>query len=121
MDVRNNCGKKFNQLSGEDATFLAFLINGGNGCISVTANVTPKLCAKIYNSWVRGDIGECMRLNQLLYPLNKALFLESSPCPVKYALSKIKKCNNILRLPLTSVNKSTMIAVDKALKNLNLI
>ena len=121
MDVRDNCGKKFNQLSGEDATFLAFLANGGNGCISVTANVVPRLCAKIYNAWIKREVDEAMRLNQLLYPLNRALFLESSPCPVKYALSKLKRCRNILRLPLTSIEKSTMIQVDKALKKLELI
>ncbi len=121
MEIRYNCGEKFNQLSGEDATFLAFLANGGNGCISVTANVVPGLSAKIYNSWKKREVDEAMRLNQLLYPLNRALFLESSPCPVKYALSKLKKCNNTLRLPLTSIKRSTMVEVDKALKKLDLI
>ena len=121
MDVIVNCGKNFHQLSGEDATFLAFLINGGVGCISVTANVVPKLCAEIYNSWIRGDVKKSMKLNQLLYPLNRALFLESSPCPVKYALSKLNKCENILRLPLTSVNKNTKNEIDLVLKKLQLI
>ena len=62
-----------------------------------------------------------MKLNQLLYPLNRALFLESSPCPVKYALSKLNKCENILRLPLTSVNKNTKNEIDLVLKKLQLI
>jgi len=121
MNVIQNCGKKFIQLSGEDATFLAFLINGGVGCISVTANVVPGLCAQIYDSWINRQIEESMRLNQLLFILNKALFLETSPCPVKYALSKLKRCKNILRLPLTTVTKSTMFEIDKALRKLNLI
>ncbi len=121
MDVKLNCGANFHQLSGEDATFLAFLVNGGIGCISVTANVAPKLCAQIYNSWRDRNIEESMKLNFQLYALNKALFLETSPCPVKYALSKLKKCKNLLRLPLTPVSKSTMNEIDKSLKNLDLI
>ena len=121
MDVIENCGKNFIQLSGEDATFLAFLVNGGIGCISVTANIVPGLCSEIYNSWLKRDYEKSMRLNQHLYSLNKALFLESSPCPVKYALSKLKRCKNILRRPLTSIKKSTMVEVDKALEKLDLI
>jgi 4-hydroxy-tetrahydrodipicolinate synthase len=120
MEVRHNCGGKFHQLSGEDATFLAFLINGGMGCISVTANVTPRICAEIYNNWKKKNFDEAMRLNFLLYPLNKALFLETSPCPVKYALSKLKRCKNIMRLPLTSINQETKNEIDKVLNNLNL-
>ena len=115
-----NCGKNFHQLSGEDSTFLAFLANGGVGCISVTANIVPNLCAEIYNNWIMGNIKESMKLNQLLYPLNKVLFLESSPCPVKYALSKLNKCENILRLPLTSVNNNTKKQIDEVLKKLHL-
>ena len=121
MEIKYNCGKDFYQLSGEDATFLAFLMSGGIGCISVTANVAPKLSAQIYESWKNGNFEESMKLNYLLYPLNRALFLESSPCPVKYALSKMNKCLNKLRLPLTSVNKETMDEIDRVLKNLNLI
>tara|TARA_Y200000002_G_C22660887_1_gene655673 strand:+ start:298 stop:1182 length:885 start_codon:yes stop_codon:yes gene_type:complete len=120
MEVRMNCGKNFHQLSGEDSTFLAFLANGGIGCISVTANIVPNLCAEIYNNWIIGNIKESMKLNQLLYPLNKVLFLESSPCPVKYALSKLNKCENILRLPLTSVNNNTKKQIDEVLKKLHL-
>ena len=121
MEVRRICGKNFVQLSGEDATFLAFLMNGGTGCISVTANVVPKISSQIYESWKNKDFVRCMELNHLLYPLNKALFLQSSPCPVKYALSKMNKCFNILRLPLTPVNEDTMNEIDLVLKHLNLI
>ena len=121
MEVRRSCGKNFIQLSGEDATFLAFLMNGGTGCISVTANVVPKISSQIYESWKNKDFIKSMELNHLLYPLNNALFLQSSPCPVKYALSKMNKCSNILRLPLTPVNEDTMNEIDLVLKHLNLI
>ena len=120
MEVRRTCGKNFIQLSGEDATFLAFLMNGGTGCISVTANVVPKISSQIYESWKNKDFIKSMELNHLLYPLNNALFLQSSPCPVKYALSKMNKCSNILRLPLTPVNEDTMNGRDLVLKHLNL-
>ncbi len=121
LDVREVCGKNFYQLSGEDSTFLAFLVSGGIGCISVTANVIPKVCSAIYELWKRRKIDEAMNLNFLSYPLNKVLFLETSPAPVKYVLSKMKKCKNILRLPLVSVENETKVKIDKILKDLGLI
>ena len=121
MDVKLACGEDFHQLSGEDATFLAFLVNGGVGCISVTANVTPRISAEVYNSWKKGDIETAMKLNYKLFPLNKVLFIETSPSPIKYALSKLNKCSNILRLPLVSVSESTKHEIDRALEQLDLI
>ena len=121
LDVRQECGENFIQLSGEDATFLSFLVNGGVGCISVTANVVPRLCANIYELWKKQNIKEAVDLNFKLFPLNKALFLETSPSPVKYALSKLKKCHNILRKPMVVVQKNTETIIDKSLKDLNLI
>ena len=121
LEISNLCGDKFIQLSGEDATFLAFLVSGGSGCISVTANVAPKLCSELYNSWVKQDLKRCMEINSILYPLNKALFIETSPCPVKYALSKMKRCTNKLRLPLVSVKNETKNEIDITLKNMKLI
>jgi|TARA_Y100000022_G_C13245529_1_gene374590 4-hydroxy-tetrahydrodipicolinate synthase len=121
LDILNLCGDKFIQLSGEDATFLAFLISGGSGCISVTANVAPKLCAELYNNWIKQDIKKCMEINSILYPLNKALFIETSPCPVKYALSKMQRCSNNLRLPLVSVKNETKKEIDIILKNMKMI
>ncbi len=120
MDVKLACGDNFHQLSGEDATFLAFLVNGGVGCISVTANITPRLCAEVYNSWKNGNIETAMELNYKLFPLNKVLFLETSPSPVKYALNQLNKCSNILRLPLVSVSDSTKYEIDKVLDKLDL-
>jgi 4-hydroxy-tetrahydrodipicolinate synthase len=121
LDVRQECGENFIQLSGEDATFLSFLISGGVGCISVTANVVPRLCANIYELWKKQKIKEAIDLNFKLFPLNKALFLETSPSPVKYALSKLKKCHNILRKPMVVIQKNTETIIDKSLRDLNLI
>ena len=121
LEVRTNCKESFQQLSGEDATFLSFLISGGVGCISVTANVVPGLIANIYNLWKSKKINEAMSLNFKLYPLNNVLFSETSPSPVKYALSRMGKCHNILRKPMVSIEKETEKKIDVTLKDLNLI
>ena len=97
------------------------MISGGVGCISVTANVVPSLSATIYNLWKSQKINEAMSLNFKMYALNNVLFSETSPSPVKYALSRMKKCKNILRLPLVSVEKTTKNRIDKVLKGLRLI
>ena len=107
LEVKTNCENNFQQLSGEDATFLSFLISGGIGCISVTANVVPNLSAKIYNFWKSKKINEAMSLNFKMFPLNNVLFLETSPSPVKYALSRMGKCQNMLREPMVPVEKET--------------
>ncbi len=80
-------GADFCQLSGEDATALPFLIQGGVGCISVTSNVAPKLTAQMHTAWRAGDIKKAMEINERLMPVNDAMFCETSPGPVKYALS----------------------------------
>ena len=121
LEVRTNCKESFQQLSGEDATFLSFLISGGVGCISVTANVVPGLIANIYNLWKSKKINEAMSLNFKLYPLNNVLFSETSPSPVKYVLSRMGKCLNILRKPMVSIEKETGKKIDITLKDLNLI
>ena len=121
LEVRTNCKESFQQLSGEDATFLSFLISGGVGCISVTANVVPGLIANIYNLWKSKKINEAMSLNFKLYPLNNVLFSETSPSPVKYVLSRMGKCLNILRKPMVSIEKETEKKIDITLKDLNLI
>lgn len=105
----------FCQLSGEDATALAFYAGGGHGCISVTANVAPRLCADMFNAWEAGDIATAVEINKRLYPLNKALFIESNPAPAKYALSTMGKLANELRLPLITVKPSTEAAMRDAL------
>lgn len=113
--LRGLAGKDFCQLSGEDGTAAAFLAQGGHGCISVTANVAPDECAELQVAWQRGNIAEVERLRDLLAPLHKALFFETSPGPVKYALSRLGLCADRLRLPLIPVSPSCREAVDAAM------
>jgi 4-hydroxy-tetrahydrodipicolinate synthase len=108
-------GPDFNQLSGEDATALGFNAHGGHGCISVTANVAPRLCAEFQNSCLDGDYAAALRLQDKLMPLHTALFLETSPAPVKYALSLVGKCSETVRLPMVPVNEKTRAAVREAM------
>ena len=84
-------------------------------------NIIPKICSKIYELWESRKISEAMELNFKIYGLNSVLFSETSPGPIKYALSKIKKCENILRLPLVNVSKKTEKNIDIVLKELGLI
>ncbi len=110
------CGEQFVQLSGEDANTLAFLAHGGHGCISVTANVAPRLCAELHEAWQRGDAGGALAIHRRLLPLHRALFAETSPAPVKYALARLGKCAEALRLPLVPVKAETRRLVDEALR-----
>ena len=121
LETKMNCGSNFDQLSGEDATFLSFLVSGGIGCISVTANVIPKLCSNLYKCWIDRKLDEAMRINDLIYPLNKVLFTETSPSPVKYALSLMGKCENELRLPMVNVNSTTEDLIYNVMHSLSLI
>ena len=121
LETKLNCGGEFIQLSGEDATFLSFLISGGEGCISVSANVIPKLCSRIYTYWKEGKIKEAMEINELIYPLNKVLFIESSPSPVKYALTLKSGCEKNLRLPLVSISEENKTIIKDVMKSLELI
>ena len=121
LETKMNCGSNFDQLSGEDATFLSFLISGGIGCISVSANVIPKLCSDLYKCWTARKIDEAMKINELIYPLNKVLFTETSPSPVKYALSLMGKCENELRLPMVNVNSKTENLIYQVLNSLELV
>jgi 4-hydroxy-tetrahydrodipicolinate synthase len=113
-------GPDFLQLSGEDASALAFLASGGHGCISVSANVAPALCARMHDAWRDGEIAEAMRINQRLFPLNKALFLETSPAPVKYAASILGRSSPALRLPLVETQDLTRRAVEAGLRHAGL-
>ena len=111
----------FCYLSGEDGTALAFLAQGGHGCISVTANVAPKLCSEMQSAWREKDIKKAQDINLSLAPLHNALFLESSPGPVKYAASLIGLCNDETRMPLVDISESTKKIISNCLKNLSLI
>jgi 4-hydroxy-tetrahydrodipicolinate synthase len=110
-------------LGGENQTALAFLAQGGQGWISVTSNVAPRLCVQLYNAWVALQAGQggwelLNRLNLALLPLSDALFLESNPAPTKHALSLLGLCRDELRLPLVSVSSKTADTLAKVLANL---
>jgi 4-hydroxy-tetrahydrodipicolinate synthase len=115
------CGDDFCQLSGEDITALAFLASGGDGCISVTANVAPRQCAEMHEAWQRGDAKGALTIHLRLTPLHKALFLETSPAPVKYAVARLGKCAANVRLPLVAPRESTSARVDAAMVSAGLI
>jgi 4-hydroxy-tetrahydrodipicolinate synthase len=114
-------GEGFNQLSGEDATALGFMAHGGHGCISVTANVAPRLCAEFQGACLRGDYREALRLQDKLMPLHTALFIETNPAPAKYALSVLGKCADTVRLPMVRLADKTRTAVREAMVHAGLI
>ncbi len=111
----------FSQLSGEDATIVAFLGTGGHGCISVTSNVAPGLLSRMHKAWQAGDADEALAIHDRLQPLHAALFVESSPAPVKFAASLLGLCNNELRLPLITVKPETEQLVRDAMVNAGLL
>lgn len=114
---RAGAGEEFCQLSGNDDLALAFNATGGVGCISVTANVAPRLCAEFQAACARGDYAEARRLHDRLYPLHAALFSDASPGPVKYALNRLRPAFSAdLRLPMTPPSETSRAAVDRALQ-----
>jgi 4-hydroxy-tetrahydrodipicolinate synthase len=114
-------GTGFNQLSGEDATVLGFMAHGGHGCISVTSNVAPRLCAEFHEACLKGDYGTALELHDKLMPLHTALFIETNPAPAKYALSVLGKCADTVRLPMVRLAEKTKIAVREAMVHAGLI
>ncbi len=117
-------GSEFIQLTGEDGNVLEFNKRGGTGCISVTANIAPKLCSDFQNfskSKNSNEIKEAERINDLLQPVHKALFIESNPSPVKYAAKLLNLCDDAVRLPLVKIMDSTRETVKKALTSAKLI
>ena len=113
--------KNFCYLSGEDSTALAYLAQGGQGCISVTANVAPKLCSQLHNYWNDQNINKVQEINLRLAKLHHALFIESSPGPVKYAAELINLCSAETRLPLTPIQENTKKIVKDCLLQIGLI
>ena len=121
-DHRMGIGRDFCQLSGNDELALPFNAAGGKGCISVTANVAPTLCAQFQQACADNDLVEARRLNDQLYPLHYAMFEDSSPAPVKYALSKVMEgFTDEVRLPLTPCSEHARRAVDAALEHAGLV
>ena len=118
---RDAMGAGFNQMSGEDASALGFMAHGGHGCISVTANVAPRLCAEFQDACLKGDFASALKLQDKLMPLHTALFIETNPAPAKYALSVLGKCAETVRLPMVPVTEKTRAAVREAMVHAGLI
>jgi len=116
-----HCGAGFIQLSGEDESAVAFNQQGGRGCISVVSNIVPDLCAAMQNASLDGDIATAEALQAKLVPLVRALFSESSPSPIKYAMARLGHCAEDIRLPLLPATDATRAQVDAALADLGLI
>ncbi|KAJ56958.1 dihydrodipicolinate synthase [Actibacterium mucosum KCTC 23349] len=118
---RITCGDDFVQLSGEDATALGFNAHGGQGCISVTANVAPKLCAEFQTATLDGDYGRALTLLDRLMPLHMAIFAEPGLAGAKYAMSKLGKCENEMRLPILPVSAKVEAQIDDAMHHAGLL
>jgi 4-hydroxy-tetrahydrodipicolinate synthase len=118
---RTAMGPDFNQLSGEDITALGFMAHGGHGCISVTSNVAPRLCAELQAACLKGDFKVALKLQDKLSPLHINLFVETSPAPIKYAMSLIAKCANTVRLPMVPAGEKAQAAVRQAMVHAGLI
>lgn len=114
-------GSDFNQLSGEDATALGFMAHGGHGCISVSSNVAPRLCSEFQNACLAGDFAKALTIQDRLMPLHDAMFCETSPAPVKYAVSRLGFCDATARLPMVPLSKRGRAIVDAALEKVGLV
>ncbi len=116
LQMRVALGEEFTLLSGEDATVAAYLAQGGHGCISVTANVAPKLCADLHNYWQSKDWENFGRVRDTLSALHKNLFIEPNPSPAKYCLARLGKITEELRLPLLPVTEPSRQKLDEAME-----
>lgn len=119
--TRITCGTDFIQLSGEDATALGYNAHGGTGCISVTANVAPRLCATFQETTLAGDYAGALKLLDRLMPLHDAIFLEPGVAGAKYGLSLLGLCRDEVRSPLTTPTESTQAAIREAMVHAGLI
>jgi len=118
---RAEIGPDFNQLSGEDGTCLGFMAHGGHGCISVTSNVAPRLCAEFQSACLKGDYAAALKLQDKLLPLHQHLFVETNPAPAKYALSLLGKCSDLVRLPMVPLAEKSKQTVRNAMVHAGLI
>jgi len=121
LATRLACGADFCQMSGEDATVVPFLAQGGHGCISVTANIAPEDCARLHTAWQAGDMAMVAEINERLLPVHDALFCEASPGPVKYAAELMGLCAGELRLPLVEITEASKKKVKDALDGAGLL
>ncbi len=121
LQIAAVCGAEFCQLSGEDATSFAHLAQGGQGCISVTSNVAPKLCAELQNAWMKGEVEKAQQINLKLQPLREAMFCETNPAPAKYGTELLGFGSCEPRLPLVAASAKAKAQVEKSLRDLELL
>ena len=121
LHTKRACGTEFCQLSGEDHTALAFLASGGVGCISVTGNIAPRLCADMHRAWQGGEIDRAMSIQDRLVPLHDAMFAETSPGPVKYAASLLGHGTDFCRLPMAPIAETNRARVRGAMQHAGLL
>ncbi|MBM3513292.1 MAG: 4-hydroxy-tetrahydrodipicolinate synthase [Alphaproteobacteria bacterium] len=121
LRTRLAIGPDFCQLSGEDITDVAFLAQGGAGCISVTANVAPKLCAQLHDAWTLGADDDVARLRDILAPVHDAMFCETSPGPVKYGAHLLGRCRPETRLPLAPIGVKSKARIEEAMRSAGLL
>jgi 4-hydroxy-tetrahydrodipicolinate synthase len=120
-DTRITCGPDFIQLSGEDASALGFNAHGGTGCISVVANIAPRLSAEFQEAMLAGDYARALACQDRLMPLHRAAFAEPNPCPTKYALSVLGKCSDEVRSPMVPLEDATKDRMRAAMRHAGLI
>jgi 4-hydroxy-tetrahydrodipicolinate synthase len=118
---KNLIGPDWCMLSGEDGTAIAYLAQGGSGCISVTANVAPRLCSMMQEAWQQGAMDRVRELNESLMPLHDAIFCEPSPAPAKYGVSLLGKASDKVRLPLAEASGVARGRMEDAMKALKII
>jgi 4-hydroxy-tetrahydrodipicolinate synthase len=121
LRTRLEIGENFVQLSGEDTTAVAFLAQGGVGCISVTANIAPRLCAQLQDAWQLESYEDVFRIRDILAPLHDAMFVETNPAPVKFAAYMLGKCQPDTRLPLAPLSVKSQARVEEALRAAGLL
>ncbi len=120
-DQRATCGPEFLQLSGEDASALGFNAHGGRGCISVVANVAPRLSAEFQEAMLAGDYAKALTYQDRLLPLHRACFIEPNPAPVKYALSLLGRCSDEVRPPLVGLEEASREKIRAAMRHAGIL
>jgi len=120
-EIRDECPEDFIILSGEDNLNFQILQAGGNGYISVTSNIAPKKCSELFNNFIEKNMEKAEQINNELSGLNKVLFVDTNPIPIKYALHRVGLCNNVLRLPLTKLDSKKAELVTDELRILKLV
>lgn len=120
LRIKSVINKEFNLLCGNDDLSLAFNAQGGVGCVSVASNITPKMCKELQEKWHNNDVKGALEIHQRLLPLYKALFVESNPIPVKYAMHYLGFCTNEIRLPLTEATDTTKKQIEEIITSLSI-